>query len=149
MTGNSDDCMNVVETTKLRVAHAYVILPELRKKSNQTQAEVKSCGNISYRRPVWSAAAPPPALCQQTLQDGSHRAPLPRTQAGRTRAAPPQTGSGFRCPWCLLVAHSSSGRLYTAGNANGISSTAPQDSTFPANSRKKQQQQPCNHNLCS
>lgn len=80
----------------------------------------KSCGNISYRCPVWSAAEPPLALCQQTLRDGRHRAPPLRTQAGRTQAAPPQTGSGFQCLWCLLGAHSSSGRLYTARKTNRI-----------------------------
>lgn len=107
--------MNVVESTKLWVAHADVILPERRPKSNQKQAEVKRCGNISYRCPVWSAAEPRRALCQPTLRDGyRRRAPPLRTQAGRTRAAPPRTGSGFQCLWCLLAAHSSSGRLYTA-----------------------------------
>lgn len=84
----------------------------------KSRLKAKSCGNISYRCPVWSAAGPLRALCQQTLRDGCRRAPPLRTQVGRTRAAPPRTGSGFQCLWCLLVARSSSGRLYTARQNN-------------------------------
>lgn len=116
MTDNSDDCMNVVERTKLRVAHARMnftwVQTNVRSKAGRSQKAVGIF--LSYRCLVWSAAEPPLALCQPTLRGGCRRrAPLVRTQVGHTRAAPPRTGSAFQCLWCLLVARSSSGRLYT------------------------------------
>lgn len=149
MTDNSDDCMNVVETTKLRVAHADVILPELRKK-------VQS--NPGWGQKLWEYFLPPSCMERCSASASS----LSANSSGRVSSRP-------SAPYASR-AHSGS----SASDRKRVSvPVVPISSIFFFRSivhcrehkwdkfngstgldisckfkKKQQQQQPCNHNLC-
>lgn len=115
VTEISDDCINGVESKKRKVAHANILLTEL--KPNRLKCRDEA---VSYHFPVLTSEEPLPVLCLLAHLGARLHAPRFRMLVGHTRAARTQAGSESLCLWCLLEPSSSSGRSNTTRNSGQI-----------------------------